>query len=215
MTRKWSRRSLLRSTAAVGAISALPTELLAQAASAASYTNLSPAEAATLESIVSRLIPADATGPGALEAGAARYIDRALSEALSAHRDAYRAGLAAVDAYSRARHANGFAALLPEAQDAVLTAMEENRATGFTPSSAAFFELVLGHTLEGTFGDPHYGGNQGYVGWELIGYPGLRLAVSADDQRMNAVLEPDYQSAYDHAQFDEHTTAGERHDDEA
>lgn len=211
--RHLSRRAVLRSSAAVGAITALPPKLLAQAASAAPYANLSPTEAATLESLVSRLIPADATGPGALEAGAARYIDRALGDALAAQRAAYQAGLAAVDAYSRATHGNAFAALAPDAQDAVLTAMEQNRATGFTPSSEAFFNLVLGHTLEGTFGDPQYGGNQRYVGWELIGYPGLRLAVTADDQRMNAALTPDYQSAYDHAQFDEHTTAGERHDD--
>ena len=71
----------------------------------------------------------------------------------------------------------------PERQDELLTELEQNRATGFTPSSAAFFELVLGHTLEGTFGDPHYGGNQDFVGWELIGYPGLRLAVTAEQQR--------------------------------
>jgi gluconate 2-dehydrogenase gamma chain len=215
MKGRWSRRSILRGTAAVGTITALPPRLLAQVGGAAPYANLSSIDAATLESIVSRLIPADTSGPGALEAGAARYIDRALGEALAAQRAAYQAGLAAVDAYSRATHGNAFAALAPEAQDAVLTAMEENRATGFAPSSAAFFELVLGHTLEGTFGDPHYGGNQGYVGWELIGYPGLRLAVTAEDQRMNAALESDYQSAYDHALFDEHTTSGERHDDEA
>jgi gluconate 2-dehydrogenase gamma chain len=215
MSSRWSRRAILRGTAALGAAAALPREGLAQALDVAPYRNIYPNQAATLESLVSRLIPADATGPGALEAGAARYIDRALGEALAAQRAAYQAGLAAVDAYSRATHGNAFAALAPEAQDAVLTAMEENRATGFAPSSAAFFELVLGHTLEGTFGDPHYGGNQGYVGWELIGYPGLRLAVTAEDQRMNAALEPDYQSAYDHAMFDEHATNGERHDDEA
>jgi hypothetical protein len=210
--RRWSRRSVLQTGAALGAVAALPAKTLAQATP---YANLMATEAAMLESVVARLIPADTTGPGAFEAGAARYIDRALGEALAAHRAAYQAGLAAVDAYSRATHGNAFSSLAPEAQDAVLSAMEENRATGFTPSSAAFFELVLQHTLEGTFGDPHYGGNQGYVGWELIGYPGLRLAVTADDQRMNAALEPDYQSAYGHAQFDEHTTAGERHDDEA
>jgi gluconate 2-dehydrogenase gamma chain len=72
---------------------------------------------------------------------------------------------------------------------------------------------VLGHTLEGTFGDPYYGGNRDFIGWELIGYPGLRLAVTAEQQRMDAELEPLQSSAYDHAQFDEHPTAGERHDD--
>ena len=213
MKSSWSRRAVLRGGAAVGAITALPPRVLAQAARNAPYVNLTPAEAATLEAVVARLIPADANGPGALEAGAARYIDGALGSALAAQRPAYAAGLAALDAYARASAGAAFAALPVERQDAVLTDLEQNRATGFAPTSAAFFELVLGHTLEGTFGDPHYGGNQDFIGWELLGYPGLRLAVTAEQQRMDAALEPTRGSAYDLAQFDAHDTAGERHGD--
>jgi gluconate 2-dehydrogenase gamma chain len=213
MTSSWSRRAVLRGGAAVGAITALPPRVLAQAARNAPYANLTPAEAATLEAVVARLIPADANGPGALEAGAARYIDGALGSALAAQRPAYAAGLAALDAYARAGAGAAFAALPAERQDAVLTDLEQNRAPGFAPSSAAFFDLVLGHTLEGTFGDPHYGGNQDFIGWELLGYPGLRLAVTAEQQRMDAALEPTRSSAYDLAQFEAHDTAGERHDD--
>ncbi len=62
---------------------------------------LTAAEAATLEAIVARMIPTDDLGPGAAEARAAHYIDRALGGALAASRDAYRSGLAAVDAYAR------------------------------------------------------------------------------------------------------------------
>jgi len=47
-------------------------------------------EADLLTAIVARLIPADATGPGAVEAGAITYIDRALAGALSDDREAYR-----------------------------------------------------------------------------------------------------------------------------
>jgi gluconate 2-dehydrogenase gamma chain len=209
----WSRRAVLRGGAVVGAVTAIPAAVLAQAARAAPYVNLSPAEAATLETVVARLIPSDANGPGALEAAASRYIDGALGGALAVHRPAYAAGLAALDAYARTTAGGTFASLAPEGQDAVLTDLEQNRATGFTPSSAAFFDLVLGHTLEGTFGDPNYGGNQGFVGWELLGYPGLALAVTAEQQRMSAAPTPDYGSAYDHAQFDEHATDGERDDD--
>jgi gluconate 2-dehydrogenase gamma chain len=187
--------------------------VLAQAASAAPYANLTSAEGAVLEAIVARLIPADANGPGALEAGAARYIDGALGDALAAQRPFYSAGLAALDAYSRSRAGTSFAALEPSRQDELLTDLEQNRAAGFTPSASAFFELVLGHTLEGTFGDPHYGGNQDFIGWELIGYPGLRLAVTEEQQRMSASLDAIRSSAYDHAQFDAHETAGERDDD--
>ena len=213
MKRRLSRREMLRRSAALGAVAAVPARVLAQAATAAPYANLTAAEAATLEALVARLIPRDATGPGALEAGAARYIDGALGNALAAQRPAYAAGLAALDAHARSRAGSAFAALPPERQDELITDLEQNRAPGFTPSSSAFFELVLGHTLEGTFGDPHYGGNQDFVGWELIGYPGLRLAVTAEQQRMNADLTPLQASAYDHAQFDAHTTAGERDGD--
>ena len=213
MPGNWSRRDMLRRGAVLGAITTIPATVLAQAARGAPYANLTAAEAAALEAVVARLIPNDANGPGALEAGATRYIDGALGNALAAQRPAYVAGLAALDAYARSTAGRAFVELAPAQQDAVLTDLEQNRATGFRPSAAAFFELVLGHTLEGTFGDPHYGGNQDFIGWELLGYPGLRLAVTAEQQRMNAVLEPDFRSAYDHAMFDAHTTEGERDDD--
>jgi gluconate 2-dehydrogenase gamma chain len=213
MNRRWSRRAVLRGSAALGAVTAIPPAVLAQAARAAPYVNLAPAEATTLEAVVARLIPSDANGPGALEAGAARYIDGGLGSALAAHRSTYVAGLAALEVYARATAGAAFTALAPERQDAVLTDLEQNRATGFSPSSSAFLDLVLGHTLEGTFGDPRYGGNQDFIGWELLGYPGLALAVTAEQQRIGAALTPDYRSAYDQAQFDAHETDGERDDD--
>ena len=52
---------------------------------------LTAAEADTLEAIVARLIPSDANGPGATEARAAHYIDRALTGPLRASRGAYGA----------------------------------------------------------------------------------------------------------------------------
>ena len=59
--------------------------------------NLTATEFATLEAFCARLIPTDANGPGATEAHAVRYIDRALGGALSASRQAYTSGLAALD----------------------------------------------------------------------------------------------------------------------
>ena len=111
MKRGLSRREMLRRSAALGAVAAVPANVLAQAASAAPYANLTPAEAATLEALVARLIPSDANGPGALEAGAARYIDGALGDALAAQRPAYAAGLAALEAYARSRAGGSFAEL--------------------------------------------------------------------------------------------------------
>ena len=79
--------------------------------------------------------------------------------------------------------------------------MEKNVATGFTPNAAAFFTLVRTHTIQGTFCDPYYGGNANFVGWDLIGYPGIRLAVTADEQRMKARAKPERSSAYADAGF--------------
>ena len=46
--------------------------------------------------IAELLIPSDEHGPGATEAMAVRYIDRALAGALTKQRAAYRVGLAAL-----------------------------------------------------------------------------------------------------------------------
>jgi len=203
---------MLRRTAVLGAVVVLPGRGWAQAA-VESPPTLSAGETATLEAIVARLIPSDANGPGALEAGAARYIDRALGDALASLRGVYTAGLAALNAYAAQTEGGPFANLAPEKQDKVLLDLEQNRATGFATGAAAFFELVLEHTLEGTFGDPHYGGNQNFIGWNLVGYPGIHLAVTAEQQRMDAVLEPSRRSAYDLGAFDAHASAEDRHGD--
>src|SRR2546428_2090191 len=92
---------------------------------------LTAAESDILEAIVARLIPADDNGPGAAEARAAHYIDRALTGPLSAARRAYAVGLAAVDAYAQSAKGAPFAKLAAQDQDAVLSAMEKNVATGF------------------------------------------------------------------------------------
>jgi hypothetical protein len=61
--------------------------------------------------------------------------------------------------------------------------------------------LVRRHTIEGTFCDPYYGGNANFVGWDLIGYPGIRLVVTADEQRVSARAKTIRGSAYDDAMF--------------
>ena len=207
-----ARRNLLKQ---LGAMSAAPVAALApgQASPAApsrapagppqreALETLTAAESDTLEAIVARLIPTDANGPGAAEARAALYIDRALGGPLASSRRAYAAGLAALDAWSREAKGAPFAKLPPDAQDQVLSDMQKNAATGFTPSSSAFFNLLLAHTIQGTFCDPYYGGNANFVGWDLIGYPGVRVAVTAEDQRLGATLEPNHKSAYDEAMF--------------
>ena len=162
---------------------------------------LTAAEADALEAIVSRLIPTDENGPGATEARAAHYIDRALAGPLVSSRAAYALGLAAVDEYAQASRGAPFSNLSAEDQDAVLRDMEKNIATGFAPNSSVFFEMVRTHTIQGTFCDPYYGGNANFVGWDLIGYPGIRMAVSDDEQGMKVKPTAVRESAYDKGMF--------------
>src|SRR5437667_639093 len=106
--------------------------------------NLTATEFATLEAFCARLIPTDENGPGAKEARAATYIDRALGGALAQYRDDYSVGLAAVNVYAHMKNfaARSFANLSAAEQDAVLGEMEQDAELGFIPSSAAFFNLI-------------------------------------------------------------------------
>ena len=201
----FSRRELLKRAGMIGAAAALPWSAIvparAQAVAREPFETLTAAESDTLEAIVARLIPSDENGPGAAEARAAHYIDRALTGPLAVSREAYSAGLEAVNRYAETLRGTRFAELPPAEQDAVLKDMESNRATGFSRDSAAFFELLLTHTIEGTFCDSYYGGNANFIGWDLIGYPGIRVVVTPDDQRMDESAAPNHRSAYDYPMF--------------
>jgi gluconate 2-dehydrogenase gamma chain len=180
------------------------------------FESLTAIESDILEAVVARLIPSDELGPGAKEARAAHYIDRALGGALASQREAYRTGLAALDNYSRTSRGKAFLDLSATEQDSVLIDVEFGSATagmGFTGSSATFFNMVKSHTWQGTFGDPYYGGNANYIGWDLIRYPGVRTNVSAaDQQRMERnELPPNHRSAYDTDMFNKAVVSADHH----
>src|SRR4051812_12380563 len=224
-----SRRDLLRGAGAVGAAAVAGPDALMSAGAAAvgdpmptqavrpreAFENLTAREADLLEAIVERLIPSDASGPGAKEARAAHYIDRALGGALAASRPAYGSGLEALDAYARSSRGKPFGQLTPAEQDAVLTDCEKGTATGFSGGSAPFFAMLLAHTRQGMFGDPYYGGNANFAGWDLLGYPGVRTMVTAADQREleGGQLKPNHRSAYDYETFNKATARNGSHDD--
>jgi gluconate 2-dehydrogenase gamma chain len=193
-----SRREMLQRLGATLTAStifplALPVRARAQAAVAESFISFAAAEAQTVKAIVARIIPSDENGPGALEARADRFIDRALAGALKASRPAYATGLAAVNAAARNSRSKDFSQLSAADQDAVLTTVQQ--------TSGQFFNLIRTHTIQGTFSDPFYGGNANFIGWDLIGYPGARTSVSADLQRMDKKPEPSRKSAYDYGMF--------------
>jgi len=194
-TRAVSRRTLIASAALAPAwvpVAALTARAQPAAAPAPA---LSATERKILEAFIDRLVPKDELGPGAVECGAANYIDVQLAGALAAEKTSFSAGLAAIDAFARKSQDAGFAELAPEKRDALITAMEGGSADGFA-GSRAVFARIRRLTLEGMFSDPHYGGNTNFAGWDLIRYPGPRLAVGPAEQSMNGPIKPYRKSAW-------------------
>ncbi len=160
-----------------------------------------PNEVAAVEAIVDRLIPADHLSAGGKDAGCAIFIDRQLAgnfgkstrlymkgpfakglptqgyQGALTPAGRYREGLAALDHYTRDRHAKSFAQLSAAQQDEILEGLESGKIELKLPSglnTKSFFDLVLENTMEGFFADPLYGGNKGLAGWKLVGFPGAR-----------------------------------------
>lgn len=103
----------------------------------------------------------------------------------------YRRGLGFVDAYATAKSGKAFADLAEAEQDAVLTDIAADKATGFDgPSGKAFFTQLRNDTIEGMFSDPMYGGNRGMVGWALLGFPGAQHYYSAKDLQATDFSRP-------------------------
>ena len=141
--------------------------------------------------------PAEAGHPGAREAGVTGYIDAMLSalqtekvfaggpwsnrhtsgpdlmarfapldpvakiawrQRLHAWQTQYAAGIEHLDQLA----GGDFAKKTPAQQDKILAAQ----------SASAFTTLLFGHTIEGLYASPEYGGNRGLAGWKEIGFPG-------------------------------------------
>ena len=173
MTDLASRRSFLRAAAAAGAAWATADLAGVEAAldSAAHQAATPPAalgaltadQAAVIEAVASRIIPAVDGHPGALEAGAIYFIDRALSTFNKNQKRMYVDGVK--DLERRAARAaggppRGFVHLPATRQDGILREIERT----------AFFQAVRFDTIVGTFGSPAWGGNRDFAGWRLLGF---------------------------------------------
>jgi gluconate 2-dehydrogenase gamma chain len=187
-----SRRTVIAGATLIpiSAIQAAPQRPSSSSPTAA--TVFLPEQRRVLEAFIDRLVPKDENGPGAVECGVGEYIDRSLADYLAAEKMTFLDGLAALDSYARSSQGQAFAELTPEKRDQVLTAIDNNQA----PNLRGFFNRVRRLTLEGMFSDPYYGGNKNFAGWDLIRYPGVRLAVAPEDQSMKALPKPSRRSAY-------------------
>ncbi len=185
-----SRRTVIAGATliTISAIQAAPQN----SSSPGAATVFSPGQRRILDACIDRLVPKDENGPGAVECGVGEYIDRSLADYLAAEKMTFLDGLGALDSYARSSQGQAFAELAPDKRDAVLMAIDSNQ----VPNLRGFFNRVRRLTLEGMFSDPYYGGNRNFAGWDLIRYPGVRLAVAPEDQSMKAPPKPSRKGAY-------------------
>ena len=184
-----------------GALPFIPNEAYPpRPAGAGPLVFLRPEEAAAIDAMLARLIPADDLGPGAKETGGTLFIDRQLagphggydwlymqgpfpadplpSQGLQSPlvpRQIYRQGLAALAEYCRATYAGKLFQQLPAPdQDTILTGLEKGTIKLPNFDAKTLFLTVQANAIEGFFADPIYGGNQDMAGWKLVGFPGTR-----------------------------------------
>lgn len=158
-----ARRTVLRSSLLLvpGLAEALQHARDSAKAPAARLEHLSPADAAEIEAMAGEIIPSD-DSPGAKEAGAIYFIDRALGTFDKEKRDLYREGLQAAQAKRRA--------MFPES--ATIGALSQKQRIALLESieKTPFFAALREHTIIAFFADPQWGGNRGKIGWKLIGF---------------------------------------------
>ena len=150
-------------------------------------------EALAVAAAMERIFPDDDLGPGATEAGALVYLDRALAGPELRLQGLYRAGIRRLNAAAQGRHGDVFAGCTAAQQDGMIEALERDALfePGSTPTALAFFEALRAHTIEGMFSDPVHGGNRNFAGWRLLGYPGPQPGYSHTEQQLDAVIVRD------------------------
>jgi gluconate 2-dehydrogenase gamma chain len=130
-------------------------------------------EAATIDALCERIIPAD-QDPGAAWAGVVYFIDRELAGYYRRHQRLYRLGLQGLHESSLALFSKPFVALTADQQDELLAKLESNQAPGNTwkqVSPSDFFNRLVEHTIQGFYGGPRHGGNRDAVSWRMLNLP--------------------------------------------
>jgi len=111
-----------------------------------------------MSAFAAQILPSSAGLPGATEAGAVYFVDRAIGSIFAPMRDSVRQGLADLDTTAARHGARQFADLTSDQQIAAMKDVED------TP----FFFQARMLTILGVLADPKYGGNRNEAGSRLM-----------------------------------------------
>jgi len=152
--RRFLVRSGIASTLALGPLPSVFAE------TSQDFSALDASMVPGLEAVAARILPEDASGPGALSGGVIHFIDKVLGSSREEWQGLLQEGLRELDAQAVRAHGTSFAGLGPTEQDELLHQIE----------NTVFFTTMRTLTLAGMFALPEYGGNRNYTGWQLIGF---------------------------------------------
>lgn len=141
----------------------------------------------TLTTAVDLIYPSDTLGPGAAELGVAEFLERFVSEATPRWRELFVSGLRGLDQLALERRGVGFSELSTEDAAALLTQIVDDP-DHVTPEVGEFIDVLIDQVNEAVFADPAHLRGVINGGWQLVGYPGPRLLVTAKEQQFDAVL---------------------------
>jgi gluconate 2-dehydrogenase gamma chain len=207
------RRTFLKWSAGTMALLAVQTafhlDAVAQEEGLGGYQFFSREEGDLMEALAGRIWPGDVDDPGAIQAGAVTYVDRALAGPYAAYQHAYRMILRDLLDTVGQRYGVGVRELDDAQVDLLLGELEGRSGDedllssmvgrrlqlGLGPSSS--FDMIRTHVLEGVFCDPIYGGNRDFAGWRAVNYPGAHYVYSAAEQQVFEPLIKPFQSVAD------------------
>jgi len=194
-----TRRLILKATLTLPAVVALGCTKSSDVQPASRQLSyFLPAERDFVDAATERLIPDGDDGLGARSAAVTVFIDSQLAgpygQAAAWYMEGpfakgtpeqgyqlalppaqlYRAAIADIDAHCHSEYGKRFAAMTAADQDATLHALEKGDIELPHASAKEFFDMLLKNTQEGFLADPLYGGNRGFAGWRLVGFPGPR-----------------------------------------
>ena len=186
------RRAFLINAARVAAAGVLTFELELLAGCArdsrdggAAFAHLTTVEARALRAFASRILPSVDGAPGADEAGAVHFVDRAFgmpffAELGAAHPERSRRS-------RRSRESSDWRAM------ASRRSPSNSRSRSCARSSTTpFFAGARTLVVIGAFADPSYGGNRAGAGWTMLGHRASLRATrrhSAGTTRIDSVLQ--------------------------
>jgi gluconate 2-dehydrogenase gamma chain len=142
-----------------------------------SHKTFTDPEWLTLSAACERMIPKDEDA-GAVEAGVPEYIDRMLqTEQLQQMKQNFVPGLAALERRAQRMFQKPFHQCTAAQQDELIAIFKNSPEKS---GEARWYEMFVVLVLEGYLGDPSYGGNQGEVGWKLVGFNLVGRNVKGD-----------------------------------